>query len=69
MPFWPGTRCSGNTLGSTFLCCSISLHLKRTMGEAEERQWRLQDLSLQCQSPMTSVDMTSEETAGPFSAV
>ena len=35
--------------------CSISLHLKRSMEAAEEWQWRLQDLSLQCQAPsMTS---------------
>ena len=32
-------------------CCSVRLHLKRSMGE---RQWRLQHLSLQCQSAMTS---------------
>ena len=39
-------RCLGNTPGSTFLCCSISLqvYIRREAWEtAEERQWRLQD--------------------------
>ena len=34
-PAWEGgsTWCLGNTPGSTFLSCSISLHLKRSMGD------------------------------------
>ena len=36
-------RCLGNTPGSTFLCCSISLQVYEAWETAEERQWRLQD--------------------------
>ena len=45
-------RCLGNTPGSTFLCCSISLQVYEAWETAEERQSL--ETAGRCQSPMTS---------------